>query len=88
MNDERKPFAKNFLPDVGNFKQNLTRPEDLETEERAISNMYAQDFDDLRLLNMLSTNDELYEHKLRQYKEISHARLQAEKILQEQRLDK
>lgn len=77
-----------FLPDSGQFKQNVDRAEDLEVEERAIMNMYAQDFDDLRLLNMLSSNDELYQHKLRQYKDISNSRIQAERILQEQRLEK
>lgn len=77
-----------FLPDVKHFKQNIPRPEDLETEERAIMNMYNQDFDDLKVLNMLTNNEELYQHKLNQYKETSHSRIQAEKFLQEQRLAK
>ncbi|CAI2359223.1 unnamed protein product [Moneuplotes crassus] len=82
------PDSRTFLPDVGHFKQNLDRPEDLEVEERAIMNMYAQDFDDLKVLDMLKDNPTLYSHKLNQYKELSHARIQAEKFLQDQRLKK
>jgi hypothetical protein len=77
-----------YLPEVKNFKQNGTRPEDQETEERAIMNMYAQDFDDLKVLNLLTNNQELYQYKLNQYKETSHSRIQSEKVLQEQRLAK
>ena len=86
--NDLKPDTKSFLPDVGNFKQNIDRPQDLETEERAIMNMYAQDFDDLKILNMLSNNKDLYNHKLEQYKQVSNSRIQAEKFLQEQRLAK
>jgi len=49
-------------------------------------NMYAQDFDDLKILDMLKNNEDLYNHKLEQYKEVSNSRIQAEKFLQEQRL--
>lgn len=86
--DPLKPDAKKFLPEIGHMKQNLGRPEDLEVEERAIMNMYAQDFDDLKILDMLRNNEDLYNHKLNQYKESSNARIQAEKFLQEQRLKK
>ena len=88
QSENRVPDTSSFLPDVGHFKQNIDRPEDLETEERAIMNMYAKDFDDLKVLNMLTNNNELYQHKLNQYKEVSHTRFQAEKMLQEQRLDR
>lgn len=77
-----------FLPDVGYFKQNLPRPDDMEVEERALANMYNKDFDDLKLLQMLSANPDLYNHKLQQYKEVSQSRIEAEKRLQQQRLDK
>lgn len=86
--EDRRVNPNTFLPSVGQFKQNQDRPEDLEMEERAIMNMYAQDFDDLKLLDMLATNEELYQHKLKQYKQISDSRIQAEKVLQEQRLEK
>ena len=77
-----------FLPDVGYFKQNLPRPEDMEVEERALANMYNKDFDDLKLLSILEANPDLYHHKLKQYKDISQVRIEAEKKLQHQRLDK
>jgi hypothetical protein len=77
-----------FLPDVGGFKQNLGRADDLEVEERAIMNLYAQDFDELRLLNLLEADQDLYTHKVRQYLDSSHFRTEAEKQLQRQRLDK
>ena len=60
----------------------------METEERAMANIYAQDFDDLKMLDMLANNDELYKHKLEQYKKLSTSRIESEKVLQQQRLSK
>ena len=68
-----------YLPDVGAFKQNDIRAEDLEVEERALMNLYAQDFDDLKLLNLISGNKDIYDHKINQYKEMSKMRIDAEK---------
>ena len=85
--ENRSLNSGNFLPDLGMLKQNNPRAVDLEKEERAIMNMYAQDYDDLKLLNLLSNNEELYKHKLEQYKLTSNSRLQAEKALQKQRLE-
>jgi hypothetical protein len=77
-----------FLPDVGRFKQNEYRADDLEVEERALMNMYAQDFDDMKLLELVKQNPEVYKHKFQQYKEKCQNRLKIEKQLQSQRLDK
>lgn len=77
--DKKRSDSNGFLPDVGAFKQNDIRAEDLEVEERALMNLYAQDFDDLKLLNILSGNKDIYEHKVNQYKEMSQLRIEAEK---------
>ena len=77
--DKNISGSKGFLPDVGAFKQNDIRAEDLEVEERALMNLYAQDFDDLKLLNLVSGNKDIYEHKMNQYKNISRLRIEAEK---------
>ena len=74
-----KQDKRAFLPDLGHFKQNDSRPEDMEVEERALMNLYAKDFDDLRVLNMLSSNQDLYEHKMKQYLDMSQMRIEAEK---------
>ena len=58
----------NYLPDLGNLKQGLERPSDMEVEERAMMNLYAKDFDELKLLEVLNNNQDLYQHKLEQYK--------------------
>lgn len=68
-----------YLPDLGHFKQGLTRPEDMETEERALMNLYAKDYDDLKILDLVKGNDDLYNHKLNQYKSSSSQRIDAEK---------
>jgi hypothetical protein len=78
-----KPLAPSlsgeFLPDFGNFKQGLARPEDMDREERAVMNLYAKDYDDLKLLDMLKGNSDLYIHKLKQYKSSSKQRNDVEK---------
>lgn len=68
-----------YLPDIGHFRQNDIRPDDMEVEERALMNLYAQDFDELKLLDLVSKDPDLYQHKLNQYKDMSEVRIQAEK---------
>ena len=87
-NSNLKHDSSLYLPDVNHFKQNIQRAPDLELEERAVMNLYAQDYDDLKLLSMLKSNPDLYHHKLEQYKNKSQTRIEAEKELQKQRLDK
>ena len=57
-------------------------------EERALMNLAAQEYDQLRLISKLPVNSELYRYKMDQYKEISTMRTEVEKVLQEQRLEK
>ena len=83
--------AQNFqsnLPDEFVFRQNEARVGDLEVEERALMNLAAQEYDQLRVLQNLPKDSELYNHKPEQYKELSAMRTEAEKVLQEQRLEK
>ena len=51
-------------------------------------NLAAQEYDQLRVVQKLPKDSELYQHKLRQYKELSAMRAEVEKVLQEQRLEK
>lgn len=51
-------------------------------------NLAAQEYDQLRVLQRLPKDSELYGYKLKQYKELSAMRAEAEKVLQEQRLEK
>lgn len=51
-------------------------------------NLQAQEFDQLRMLQRLDKNSDLYEYKLKQFKELSAMRAEAEKVLQEQRIEK
>lgn len=51
-------------------------------------NLAAQELDQLRMLQALPKDTDLYEMKLKQFKELSAMRTEVEKILQEQRLEK
>ena len=55
---------KEALPEDFVFRQNDFRSEDLECEERAMMNIAAQDFDDLRMIAQLPTNSEIYRYKM------------------------
>jgi hypothetical protein len=72
-----------ILPDDFRFRQNDYRAEDMEIEERALMNIAAQEFDELRILSKLPKGSEIYKHKMQQYKEMSAMRAEMEKILQE-----
>ena len=86
MNPYPKP--DNQVPDDFMFRQNEERNADLETEERAIMNLQAQEFDQLRLIEKLPKDSELYKFKMQQFKELSVMRAESEKLLQQQRLQK
>jgi hypothetical protein len=76
------------IPEMYAFRQNELRVDDLDKEEKALMNLQAQEFDQMRLLQHLDKNSDLYEHKLKQFKELSDFRAEAEKDLQMQRLEK
>ncbi len=77
------PFPEDFV-----FRMNEFRVEDLEVEERAMMNLVAQDYDEVRQVINLPVNSELYRFRMDQYKEKSTMRTEVEKVLQEQRLEK
>lgn len=52
------------LPDDFIFRQNETRNADLEVEERALMNLAAQEMDQMRILQKLPKNSDLYNLKL------------------------
>lgn len=53
------------MPDEFVFRQNETRNEDLEVEERALMNLQAQEFDAMRIIEKLPKDSELYDFKLK-----------------------
>ena len=77
------PFPEDFV-----FRQNEFRCEDLEVEERAMMNLLASDYDEIRQISKMPNNSELYRFKMDRYKELSTMRAEVEKVLQEQRLEK
>ena len=54
-----EPFPEDFV-----FRQNEFRCEDLEVEERALMNISAQEYDNLRLIAKLPVKSELYRFKM------------------------
>lgn len=69
------------------LRQDVDRTDDLESEEKAMVNLYAQEYDALKLLSAIPESEtELYQFKLEQYKKMSDSRAKAEYYLQEQRL--
>ena len=76
-------LARADLPDEFAFRQNEARCEDLEVEERALMNLAAHEYDQLRVLEKLPKDSELYAYKLKQYNEFSAMRAEVEKVLQE-----
>jgi hypothetical protein len=65
------------------FRQDVERCEDLESEEKALVNLQAQEYDSLKMLSTIPEHSELYKFKLEQYKKVSTARAKAEIYLQE-----
>lgn len=51
-------------------------------------NLAAQELDQLRLIQALPKGTDLYNMKMKQFKELSAMRVEVEKVLQEQRLEK
>ena len=74
------------LERIYNQRQNETRSEDQDAEEKAMTNLAAQEYDALRVLQTIPEHTELYKFKLEQYKKLSEARARAELVLQEQRI--
>jgi hypothetical protein len=64
----------------------MERSDDLESEERALSNLMAQEYDNLKLLSAIPEHSDLYQFKLAQYKKVSDIRAKAELVLQDQRV--
>ena len=58
-------LARADLPDEFAFRQNEARCEDLEVEERALMNLAAQEYDQLRVLEKLPKDSEIYAYKLK-----------------------
>ena len=69
------------FPDEFAFRQNDQRADDLEVEERALMNLAAQEYDQLRVIQKLPKGSDIYEYKLKQYKEVSRMRTEIEKVL-------
>jgi hypothetical protein len=69
------------LDRVYKLRQDMERSEDLESEERALANLTAQEYDNLKLLSAIPENHELYEFKLNQFKRVSDVRSKAELVL-------
>ena len=70
------------------LRQDVDRCDDLESEEKAMVNLAAQEYDSLKILSALPEHTDLYKFKMEQYKQISNARAKAEIYLQEQRLNR
>ena len=85
------PSGNRMLDDmerVYKFRQDVDRCDDLESEEKAMLNLAAQEYDALKLLSTLPEHTDLYKFKLEQYKRVSDARAKAEIYLQDQRLNR
>jgi len=76
------------MPNGSQFAQNEQRADDLVGEEKALLNIAAQEYDALQMLSGLDPETELYQYKLKQYKEMSGYRAEMEKALQRQRLER
>jgi hypothetical protein len=46
------------------LRQDMERSDDLESEERALANLMAQEYDALKLLSAIPEHSELYKFKL------------------------
>ena len=86
-NNRRTPFDL-FLPGNEFFCQNETRNVDLDNEERSLLHVNAHEMDHLRILSQIPIGTELYRFKMEQFKDLSSVRIEMEKVIQEQRLQK
>jgi hypothetical protein len=53
------------LERVYKLRQDIERSEDLESEERALANLMAQEYDQLKLLAALQEGSDLYNFKMK-----------------------
>jgi hypothetical protein len=65
------------------LRQDMERSDDLESEERALANLMAQEYDAIKLLSAIPEHSELYKFKLAQFKKLSEVRGRAELVLQD-----
>ena len=82
----QNPSGNRMLDDMERaykLRQDVDRCEDLESEEKAMVNLAAQEYDAMKLLSAIPEHSDLYKFKLEQYKQISNARAKAEIYLQE-----
>ena len=63
------------------LRQDMERTPDLESEERALSNIMACEYDNLKLLAAIPEESELYKFKMDQYKNSSIVRQKAECVM-------
>ena len=84
-----QPF-KSLLTSTEAIKLAIDEPisNDLSPEEKMVAQMNAQEHDMIRLLTQLDKNGEMYQHKLNQYKQMSKNRVQMEKLIHKQRIDR
>lgn len=80
------PSGNRMLDDLERaykLRQDLDRCDDLESEEKAMVNLTAQEYDGLKMLSSIPEHSDLYKFKMEQYRQISNARVKAEIYLQE-----
>ena len=65
------------------LRQDVDRCEDLESEEKAIVHLTAQEYDSIKVLSAIPEHTDLFKFKMEQYKQVSNARVKAEIFLQE-----
>ena len=85
------PTGNKMLDDIERaykLRQDVDRCDDLESEEKAMVNIAAQEYDALKILSSIPEHTELFQFKLEQYKRLSDGRAKAELLLQEQRLNR
>ena len=53
------------------LRQDVDRCDDLESEEKAMVNLAAQEYDALKILSAIPEHTDLYKFKMEQYKQVS-----------------
>ena len=69
------PSGNRMLDDMERaykFRQDVERSEDLESEEKALLNLMAQEYDHMKLLSTIPEHTDLYKFKLEQYMKLSN----------------
>ena len=75
------------------FGQNQTRNHELDRKERTLPNLHALELDQVRIMNSIGRpavdyGDELYQFKMKQYKELSTDRAEQDKMLNAQKVQR